>query len=84
MNNQHAIMDDVDAAEADFSRRQHEEFLNHRTALGGDSEMTEMLEVIAKEVPEVKPHFAEAILDVLTDRGWLRTSHRRGCPRRWR
>lgn len=70
-----------DFAEIQQAVLDHEQAQRHRDNLGGDSEFSEMLEALAQEVPEVKPHFAEAILDVLTDRGWLRASARRGLAK---
>jgi hypothetical protein len=76
MNNHHAIMDDVDAAEADFARRQHQEYIQCRDNLGGDSEFSELLEEMAKEFPHIKPHDAQEILDFMRDKGAFKSSRK--------
>lgn len=72
MSNHTAITDDVDAAEADFARRQHEEHLQARNNLGGDSEFTELLAAMAQEFPHIKSDEAEEILDFMRERGAFR------------
>jgi len=66
-----------DAAEIAQSAADHARYLQTREHLGANSEFTDMLAAVAREVPEVKPQFAEAILDLLADNGWLASSQRK-------
>lgn len=73
--------DPEDVAEIQRATRAHADYLRTRENLGADNEFSEMLAALAQEVPEVPAHYAEALLDVLADRGWLSGGRRRGATR---